>query len=313
MNLKSTASGAEFRRPKRIAIVGCSNVAPASVYSLGHCGAVDEIVLVGEGQHRLFAGIERLISEFPLEHPFQIAFGTYDYLDKADIVLLAVGVRHSANKKFSGRLAANARLVRLAMEQLRAVGFGGIVLVMTNPVDEMTQLAQEISGFAAERVIGVGGISASVAAADRNARKRTQGGATWCSAHHSGGQLMDTCQPDCPYFESVLAEFNETKSQNTRRGEYQELASCVMNVCEAILRDEPTVVNVSVRPSGEYGIWGVHMTFPCVVSGSGVERILELKSGGKDREPILAEYARELKATNQNLKGLGFVRRTSIA
>ena len=303
MNLKSTASTGRFQHPRRIAIIGCSNVAPASVYSLGHCGAVDEVVLVGEGQRRLCAGIEGLVSEFPLKHPFQITFGTYDYLDKADIVLIAVGVRHSTNEKFSGRLAANARLVRLAMEQLRAVSFGGIVLVMTSPADEMTQLAQEISGFPAERVIGVGGMSASVEAAVRNARKKTQAAVTWCSAHHSGGQLMDTCQPDCPYFESVLAEFNETKSQNTPREEYQELASCVMNVCEAILRDEPAVVNVSVRPSGEYGIWGVYITLPCVVSGGGVERILELKRGEKDLEPIL-EYAREQCASNQRLRDL---------
>ena len=50
-----------------------------------------------------------------------------------------------------------------------------------------------------------------------------------------------------------------------------------MRVCEAILRDEHTVLTVSSKPMGEYGIWGVYMTLPCVISRLGVERIVEFK------------------------------------
>ena len=109
------------------------------------------------------------------------------------------------------------------MERLRALSFGGIVLVMTNPVDEMTQLAQEISGFPVERVMGIGGISASVEAAAGNAGKRAQAAVTWCSAHHSGGQLMDSCQPDCPYFEEVLDEFRESVVPNGGTGRSRQI------------------------------------------------------------------------------------------
>ncbi len=201
-----------------------------SVYSLGRCGAVGDVVLVGDGQSDLLGSVEKLIEAFPLEHPFRIGAGTYEDLAKAEIVVVAVGVRYSTFKKFPDRLTANAQSVRLAMEHLRAIGFDGIVLVMTNPADEMTQVAQQAIGLPAERVIGIGGISPWVEPAARNERKKDQAAVTWCSAHHSGGQLMDSCQPDCPYFESILKEFRESKMSTGEPGTIgaNSLASCTM-------------------------------------------------------------------------------------
>jgi L-lactate dehydrogenase len=289
-------------KPTRIGIVGCENVSKESIYSLGLSRAVDEIVLVGEGQDHLLAGIEKLTGAFPLGHPFRIVAGTYNDLDKADIVVAAVCVRYSTLKEFPDRLAANARSVRVVMEHLRAVGFSGIVLVMANPADEIAQVAQETSGFPVERVIGIGGISPWLEPTVRDARKKAQTAVTWCSAHHSGGQLMDSCQPDCPYFEDILEEFSDSEMSFQEMGaiDSDSLASCTMRVCEAIVRDERTVLTVSAKAMGEYGIWGVYMTLPCVISRKGVERIVEFNIPENERRRLLY-YARELAAANREL------------
>jgi len=79
-----------------------------------------------------------------------------------------------------------------------------------------------------------------------------------------------------------------------------------MQVCEAVLRNEPTILTISAKPTGEYGVWDVYMTLPCVVSRRGVDRIVQFKRNEKDRLTIMA-HARELAASNKQLKTQGKV------
>lgn len=113
---------------------------------------------------------------------------------------------------------------------------------------------------------------------------------------------MDSCQPDCPYFEDILEEFRNSEMPFQEVGAIgsNSLASCTMRVCEAIMLDERTVLTVSAKAMGEYGIWGVYMTFPCVISRIGVERIVEFKISDQERRGLL-DYARELAAANREL------------
>jgi len=111
--------------------------------------------------------------------------------------------------------------------------------------------------------------------------------------------IMDSCRPDCPYFEGVLSEFSQIECGKVMTEKPEALASCVMQVCNAILREEPSVLTVSAKARGEYGIWDVYMTLPCVISRSGVERVIEFK-GNQDRQPLL-DYARELSAIRREL------------
>ena len=306
MNSKLTSLRRKLPRPKRIGIIGCQNVAPESVYSLGLSHAVDEILLIGDGSEALLHDVIRLTTSFPLDSPFLVLRREPHWSEKTDIVIVAVGETSDPASPVSNSLARNAELVRSAMEDLRPYDLRGIVLVITSPVDEMTQIAQETSGLPVHRVIGVGGISPWSEREVRLDRKRNEDAATWCFAHGSGGQLMDSCQPDCPYFESILAEFSSTPTGSTTAEGSLDLASCVMQVCDAVLHNEPTVLTISTKPTGEYGIWNVYMTLPCIVSQRGVDRIVEFKRNDAERHAIL-ECARELAATNKALRPKGIL------
>jgi L-lactate dehydrogenase len=286
-------------RPKKIGILGCENISRESVYSLGLSGAVDEIILVGSGNDRLREDVIGITDSRPLAHPFRILVGNYSELVKADIVIVAVGKSGTVGSA-DDWLATNTMLVRTAVAYLRTASFRGIALVTTNPVDEMTQVAQEASGLPIERVIGIGGVSPWFKG--ELVAERKLEAATWCSAHGSGGQLMDSCQPDCPYFEDILNEFREDKGAVIEEtvSTASSMATCVMRVCEAILRDERSVLTVSTKPMGEYGIWGVYMTLPCVISSRGIERLVEFKVPDKVRQ-LMLDHARELARSNREL------------
>src|SRR5262249_32744114 len=125
MNSKSKA------RPKRIAIMGCENVAPESVYSLGLSHAVDEILLIGKGNEVLGAGVEKLIGSIPLESPFRLLMRGYQWPEKTDIVIIAVGEVHDSAGTVGEWLAANAELVREAVANLQPYRLREIVLITT--------------------------------------------------------------------------------------------------------------------------------------------------------------------------------------
>jgi|GEM_PF-2555920 L-lactate dehydrogenase len=299
MSRKLMAWSGNGQRPKRIAIIGCRNVAPESVYSLGLSRAVDEVLLIGDGGQALRSEVLGLIRSFPAESTFRIFEREPNWSERTDIVIVAVGETRDAGGVICGRVARHSMLVRRAIEDIMPLDRRGLLLITTSPVDEMTEVAQEASGLPPERVIGVGGVSPWGESSARRQRKKGQAAAVWCSAMGSGGQFMDSCRPDCPYFEGVLSEFSQIECGKVMTEKPEALASCVMQVCNAILRDEPSVLTVSAKARGEYGIWDVYMTLPCVISRSGVERVIEFK-GNQDRQPLL-DYARELSAIRREL------------
>jgi L-lactate dehydrogenase len=66
------------------------------------------------------------------------------------------------------------------------------------------------------------------------------------------------------------------------------IASCVTRICEAIMRDEHTVLPVSTMLKGQYGISDVYLSLPCVVGRRGVERIIELPLDEEERAGLRA-------------------------
>jgi L-lactate dehydrogenase len=66
------------------------------------------------------------------------------------------------------------------------------------------------------------------------------------------------------------------------------IAACVTRICEAVLRDEHTVLAVSTMLEREYGIEGVYLGTPCVVGRTGVERVLELPLNDSELNDIRA-------------------------
>jgi len=64
------------------------------------------------------------------------------------------------------------------------------------------------------------------------------------------------------------------------------IASCVIRVCEAILRDERSVLVVSTLMTGQYGLRDVCLSTPCIVGKSGVETVLELRLDEMERKAL---------------------------
>ena len=311
-----------------VAIVGCGHVGATSAYSLLMNGSVKDLVLIDRDRDKLLGEVMDLQHAVPLARPVRVRAGDYRDAAKADIVVVAAGARTVPGETRLDLLDRNIEVVREVMRELAAVDFGGIVLIITNPVDVLAQFAQEESGFPAARIIGSGTVLdtarlRAMLSSELNVEGRSihayiigEHGesevATWCAARIGGAPLVDFCRPDCPDFRQMLVAVKRSAPEIIRQKGYTSFAvsSCVNRICEAILRDERTILPVSAKTSGQYGLDGVYLSLPCVVGRRGVERIVEMPLGDEERQGLLesAETLRKIYAAVREREKSGAAR-----
>ncbi len=302
-----------------VAIIGCGHVGATSAYSLLMNGTVKDLVLIDKNSDKLLGEVMDLQHSVPLTHPVRVRAGGYEEAAKAEIAVIAAGVSCEENETRLDLLDRNVETVREIVGELVKHGFAGIILMITNPVDVLTQIAQEESGFPASRVIGSGTVLdtarlRAMLSSELNIEGRSihayiigEHGesevATWCAARIGGAPLVEFCRPDCPDFGKMLVAVKRSAPEIVRHKGYTSFAvgTCVNRICEAILRDERTILPISALTGGQYGISGVYLSLPCVIGRAGVERIVELPLS-EDEKNGLCEAATILRKTYASLR-----------
>lgn len=306
-------------RLNRVAIIGCGHVGSTSAYSLLLNGIAEEIVLIDKDEKKLRGQVMDLQHAVPLTHPTRIWAGGYEDTGTADIAVIAAGVSSQPGESRLDLLGRNVDVVREIMDSLRRENFGGVVIMTTNPVDILAQIAQEESGFPVEKVIGSGTVldtarlrtllseKMNIEARSIHAYIVGEHGASeiaaWSSARSGGVSIKDLCQPECPDFNDLLSRVRDAAPDIIRHKGYTSfaIASSVTRICEAVLRDEHSILPVSTMTAGQYGIEGIYLSLPCIIGRSGIERIIEVPLDGEEKQGLKAS-ADLLKRTLDNLK-----------
>ena len=279
----------------RIAIIGSGHVGATSAFALTQSGVAREIVLVDEQPERAEGEAMDIGHAVPLMTPVLVRSGDYADAAGATIVVVAAGAAGRPGESRLDLLGRNVVVVRSIMERLMQAGFDGVLLMTTNPVDVLAQVAQEVSMLPVPRVIGSGTVldtarlravlaeALTIDARSIHAHVIGEHGdselAAWSCARVAGVPLADFCRGrDVPRFDEMLDSVRRAAPEIIERKGYTSyaIATCVAKICEAIMRDEHTVLPVSTLLAGQYGIDGVYLSLPCVVGRGGVERVMEL-------------------------------------
>ena len=289
----------------KIAIIGAGTVGVTCAYTLVLKGAAREIVLINRDPKKAEGEASDLQHAVPLGQPVKVKAG--DYKDAADsaVVIFAAGV--PSGDKEESRLALlekNAAVLRKCLGKLKAENFNGGLLIASNPVDVLTFIAQQESGLPHSQVVGSGTVI------DTNRLRTLLGEELGIEARSVHGYIVvehgDSSvavwsgvqvagMPLASYLGSGASPAQEELLKRVRHAgpEVLELkgntcyaiASCIERICEAILRNEHSVLTVSARLSGEYGNKDVCLSTPCVLGEKGILKVLELpldKTEAKD-------------------------------
>ncbi|RAP29463.1 malate dehydrogenase [Candidatus Marinamargulisbacteria bacterium SCGC AG-343-D04] len=243
--------------------------------------------------------------------------GTNDYADTAgsDVVVITAGIARKPGMSRDDLLNTNANIVGSVTEQIVKYSPDCIIVVVSNPLDVMTQLAYHKSGFDSKRVVGMAGVLDSSRYACFIAE------ALNCSIKDVRAMVLgghgDTMVPVPQYTtvngisinELLPADKIEEINDRTRHGGaeivkhlktgsayYAPSASSVAMV-EAILLDSGRILPCCALLSGEYGVNDLYCGVPVVLGRKGVQKIIEL--------PLNSTELQELQNSVSAVKELG--------
>ncbi len=142
----------------KIGVVGVGAVGSTAAYAMAINGVGNEIVLVDYNPKLAIAQAEDILHATPFARPMSIIGGDYSDLKDAAVVVIAAGVNQQPGETRIELLARNAGVFASVIPEVLKYAPNAILIIATNPVDIMTQVATEISGLPRNRVIGSGTI-----------------------------------------------------------------------------------------------------------------------------------------------------------
>lgn len=306
----ATAQGA-----RKVVIVGAGEVGASAAYALMQSGVADDIILVDANQDRAKGQALDLAHGLPFVHAATVRAGTAsDYAD-AGVVIITAGAKQKPGESRLNLLKRNAAIVRQVMGEIVAQKSAAVVVVVTNPVDVLTRVALQASGWPRARIMGSGTVldsarfryllSLHCGVDVRNVHAYILGEhgdsevPAWSMTHLAGMPMDDFC-PACRTC-GDWAQEREAIVQEVRNSAYHIInykgATCyaiglaLVRITGAILRNEHSVLTVSTLLDGEYGLRDVCLSVPCVVSRTGIERIIEGRLADVERRDLEASAA----------------------
>ena len=145
-----------FMNIQKCGIIGCGGVGATTAYTLVESGLFNEMVLIDLNQKKAEGEALDIGHGIPFTVPSEIYAGDYPDLKDAYLVIVTAGANQMPGETRLDIAAKNAKVFRQIIPEIVRYNQDCILLIVTNPVDILTSLALELSGFPKERVIGSG-------------------------------------------------------------------------------------------------------------------------------------------------------------
>ena len=279
--------------PARIAVIGAGHVGATTAYALMLRALVSEIVLIDANRELAEAEAADISDANALARPARIWAGDYNDAASARIAIITAGAATQGHESRLSVLADSAAIVEKCTKSLADAGFSGIILVAANPVDLMAHVAFQYAGLDVQRVIGTGTLLDSnrlrqVLATKFEVAPNVVTGlilgehgdsavAAFSNVRIGGLTMAEFAAPNpAPDAKAVAREVRDAAYQIVAGKGYTSfgVATAIVRICEAILRNEQTVLPVSTLLTGQFGIHDAYLSLPCVLGAQGVERVL---------------------------------------
>lgn len=271
--------------PRKAVMVGCGFVGSASVFALMQSGLFSEIVLIDADKDKAEGEAMDISHGVPFARPMKIYAGDYDDAADAAIIIVSAGAGQKPGETRLDLVHKNVAIFKSIIPEIAKRGFDGILLIVANPVDILTQVALKLSGLPEERVIGSGTVLDSarlkyqlgehLAVDSRSVHAFIVGEhgdsevVAWSSANVSGVELSKMCEMRGHYQHKENTQEIAAKVKNSaydiinkKHATYYGIAMSVRRICEVIMRDEKSILPVSHMMHGAYGIEGVALSMP---------------------------------------------------
>ena len=285
---------------RKVAVIGCGYVGASSAFAIMQSGLFSEMVLIDSNEDKAEGEALDISHGLPFAKPMQIYAGTYDDISDASLIILAAGANQKPGETRLELVNKNVGIFKSIIPQITSRNKDAILLVVANPVDILTYTAARLSGYPENRVFGSGTVLDSarlkyllgehldVDSRSVHAFIIGEHGdseiAAWSSANVSGIQINQFCEMRgfFKHKESMKSIVEDVKNSayeiiNKKQATYYGIAMSVKRICEAIVRDEKSILPVSSIQHGNFGIYNVALSMPVIIGKDGVESDVPIK------------------------------------
>jgi L-lactate dehydrogenase len=304
----------------KIGIIGCGFVGSSAAYAITLVGAATELILVDLNANLAKANAEDISHATPFGEPVRVAAGDYSTLKGAGLVVLACGVAQKPGESRLKLLERNVNVFQNVVPRVLEHAPDSILLIVSNPVDIMTQVVTKISALPPERVIGSGTIldtarfrtllAEHLGLAPHSVHAYVLGEhgdsevLAWSSGKIGGVPVIEFAeQMGRRITDDVKARIDDGVRRAAYRiiegkgATYYGIGAGIARIAKAIRDDEGAVLTLS----NIEGINGVSLSLPRVLKAKGIEATIQPMLSNEEEKAlnrsadILRDAAAELK------------------
>lgn len=294
---------------RKVVLIGTGMVGMSYAYAILNQNLCDELVLIDINKKKAEGEAMDLNHGVAFSGGnMEIYAGEYSDCRDADLIVLTAGLPQKERQSRLDLLKENRKIFESILHSVLQSGFCGIFLVATNPVDIMTRIVYEISGFSPEKVIGTGTaldtarlrylLGEKFMIDPRNMHAYVMGEhgdsefVPWSQAMMAAKPIFDLCgETKGCHFQELLELEEEVRMAaykiiEAKKATYYGIGMAMARITKAIFGNEYSVLTVSAYLQGEYGESGIYIGIPCVVNRMGIQRIVELPLGGEEKQRL---------------------------
>ena len=284
---------------QKCGVIGVGFVGATCAYTLAVSGLFSDLVLVDMNRDKAIGEAADINHGVAFSKPCRVMAGDYADLAECGLIIIAAGANQKPGESRLELLGRNKGILSSVIAQLTAVSREAILLVVSNPVDVLTCLAQQLSGFPAGRVLGSGTVldtarlkyllGQRLGVDSRNVHAFIIGEhgdselAVWSSANISGADLDDYCRiagitKPADELSRIYEHVRDAAYQiiDSKGATYYGIGMAVRRIAEAIVRNEHSVLPVTSMIYGHYGVDGICLGVPTIVGRNGAEAVLDI-------------------------------------
>ena len=301
----------------KIGIIGCGFVGSSSAFAIALVGAATELILIDLNADLANAHAEDILHATPFSEPVRVAAGDYSTLKGAGLVVLACGVGQKPGESRLKLLERNVNVFQNVVPRVLEHAPDAILLIVSNPVDIMTQVVTKISALPPERVIGSGTIldtarfrtllAEHLGLAPHSVHAYVLGEhgdsevLAWSSGKIGGVPVIEFAeQIGRRITDDVKARIDDGVRRAAYRiiegkgATYYGIGAGIARIAKAIRDDEGAVLTLS----NIEGINGVSLSLPRVLKAKGIEATIQPMLSNEEEEALKrsAEILREAAA-----------------
>ena len=296
---------------RKVVLVGTGFVGMSMAYSIlnqGNASGVNELVLIDVLKDKAVGEAMDLCHGLPCSSShMEIKAGEYDECKDADIVVITAGLNQKPGQTRLELSTANAKIMKDITKQVVESGFNGIFLIASNPVDLMTKVVQEVSGFEPSRVIGSGTaldtarlrylVGEYLNVSNKNVHAYIMGEhgdssfVPWEHAYVGCKKISDIlldAHKDLKDLDKIYVEVRDAAYEiiNRKKATYYGIGLGLTKIVKTILNNTNEILTVSAYLNNQYGQNDIYIGVPAIINSEGARELLELKLSDEDQAKL---------------------------